>query len=208
MEMGMDLHEALTQISEIRQQVARTETFRGYRAAPVAFSGVLAWTGALVQYAYMQSPSTDLRNYLSLWAGAALLSIAATGIFVFLHCWQSRLTLTRSNTALAVGQFVPSVVAGGLLMFVLYYHAPECLWMLPGLWSMLFSLGIFASWRLLPKATIWVGLHYLVAGVFCLMLAQGEYAFSPWAMALPFGVGQFFAAAILYWTLERAHGER
>src|SRR5437870_2077578 len=38
----MDLQEALSQISEIRQQVARSETFRGYRAAPVAFSGVVA----------------------------------------------------------------------------------------------------------------------------------------------------------------------
>ena len=42
----MDLHEALTQISEIRQQVARTETFRGYRAAPVAFSALIACVAA------------------------------------------------------------------------------------------------------------------------------------------------------------------
>jgi hypothetical protein len=26
--------------------------------------------------------------------------------------------------------------------------------------------------------------------------------FSPWAMGLPFGVGQFFAAGVLYRTLE------
>jgi hypothetical protein len=93
------------------------------------------------------------------------------------------------------------------LACVLLYHAPECLWMLPGLWSILFSLGIFASWRLLPKPTFWVAVHYLIAGIGCLMLAKGEHAFSPWAMALPFGVGQLLAAGILYWTLERPHGE-
>src|SRR5271155_5338683 len=75
MERDMDLREALTQISEIRQQVARTETFRGYRAAPVAFSGVVAWTAALCQYAWMPSPANDPLAYLSLWVGAALLSM-------------------------------------------------------------------------------------------------------------------------------------
>jgi hypothetical protein len=212
METGMDLHEALTQISEIRQQVARTETFRGYRAAPVAFSGLVAWIAAFYQSSSMQSPTMqspagELQGYLGLWVGAALLSMVVTGLYMFVHCWQSRLALTRSNTALALGQFVPSVVAGGLLTSVLFYHAPECLWMLPGLWSVLFSLGIFASYRLLPKATFWVGVHYMASAVFCLILGHGDYAFSPWAMALPFGVGQFLAAGILYWTLERPHGE-
>ncbi len=204
----MDLHEALTQISEIRQQVARTETFRGYRAAPVAFSGLVAWTAALFQYAVMPAPTAHLPAYVSLWVGAALLSMFVTGLYMFLHCWQSRLALTRSNTALAVGQFVPCTVAGGLLTCALFYHAAESLWMLPGLWSILFSLGIFASMRLLPRATFWVGVHYLAAGIFCLILAQGDDAFSPWAMALPFGIGQFMAAGILYWTLERCHGEK
>jgi hypothetical protein len=207
MEKGMDLREALTQISEIRQQVARTQTFRGYRAAPVAFSGVVAWIAAFCQFQWMPAPASDLGGYVALWVGAAFLSVVVTGLFMWLHCWQSRLTLTRSNTALAVGQFLPCVVAGGLLAWVLFFHAHESVWMLPGLWSILFSLGIFASWRLLPKATFWVGVYYLIAGIGCLMFAQGEHAFSPWAMALPFGLGQLLAAGVLYWTLERPDGE-
>jgi hypothetical protein len=208
MEKGMDLHEALTQISEIRQQVARTETYRGYRAAPVAFSGVVAWTAAICQYYWIPAQTQDHTAYLALWAGAALLSVVVTGLFMWLHCWQSRLTLTRSYTALAIGQFVPCLAAGGLLMFVLANGAPEALWMMPGLWSILFSLGIFASWRLLPKATFWIAVYYLAAGLLCLMFAKEEYAFSPWAMALPFGIGQLLSAGILYWTLERPHGEK
>jgi len=204
----MDLHEALAQISEIRQQVARTETFRGYRAAPVAFSGGLAWIAAVFQAIYLPSPAGDLHAYLGLWVGAALLSMVVTGLYMFVHCWRSRLALTRSNTALALSQFLPCVVAGGLLTAVFYFHASDAVWMMPGLWSILFGLGVFASWRLLPKSTFWVGVHYLVAGVLCLILAQGEHAFSPWAMALPFGVGQLVAAGILYWTLERPHGEK
>ena len=41
----MELREALTQITEIRLQMARTEVFRGYRALPAAFSGGVALAG-------------------------------------------------------------------------------------------------------------------------------------------------------------------
>ena len=44
----------------------------------------------------------------------------------------------------------------------------------------------------------------LVLMVLCLIWARGPFEFSPLAMGLPFGVGQFLSAAILYWTLERS----
>jgi hypothetical protein len=199
----MDLQEALTQISEIRQHVARSETFRGYRAAPVAFSGVVACLAAAFQYTLIPQPADNLPVYLGLWIGAALLSIVVTGFTMYLYCKQSNSSLTRTNMRLAVGLFLPNVVAGGLVTIALYQQAPQCLWMLPGLWSTFFSLGIFASYRLLPKATFWVAVYYLIAGVLCLVWAKDDFAFSPWAMAVPFGVGQFLSAGILYWTLER-----
>jgi hypothetical protein len=80
--------------------------------------------------------------------------------------------------------------------------------MLPGLWSIFFSLGIFASYRLLPKATFWIGVFYMMAGILGLLWARDAFAFSPWAMGLSFGVGQLASAAILYWTLERNSDEQ
>lgn len=201
----MDLHEALTQISEIRQQVARTETFRGYRAAPVAFSALVACVAAALQPVLVPDPAAHFAAYLGLWIGAALLSMFVTGLAMIWHCKQSPSSLTIPNTILAVGQFLPSVVAGGLVTFVLFRHVPTAWWMLPGLWSMFFSLGIFASYRLLPKATFWIGVYYMTSGVLCLLWAHD---FSPWAMGLPFGVGQMMSAAILYWTLERKSDEQ
>jgi hypothetical protein len=203
----MDLREALTQIAEIRQQVAQTETFRGYRAAPVALSGVLAWVAAGLQAWLLPEPTNHLGAWLTLWIGAALCSLAITSVAIALHCWHARSALTRTLASLAVGQFVPCIVAGGLLTAVFWLHVPQALWMLPGLWAILFSLGIFASFRLLPRATFLVGIYYLAAGILCLAWAQNEHAFSLWAMALPFGIGQLLAAGILYWTLERPYGE-
>lgn len=207
----MDLHEALAQISEIREQVARTETFRGYRAAPVAFSGILACLAAALQDVLIADPAVNPAAYLGLWVGAALLSMIVTGIAMVIYCRKSTYSLSRHNTMLAVGQFLPSVVAGGLVTFVLFqqhdgqpYNALE---MLPGLWSIFFSLGIFASYRLLPKATFWIGVFYMLAGILSLLWARNDFAFSPWAMGVPFGIGQLLSAAILYWTLERKTDE-
>jgi hypothetical protein len=201
----MELREALTQISEIRRQVARTEVFRGYRALPVAFSGVLALTVALFQQVCLPDPSQHVHAYLSLWVGAALVSMLATGVEMVLHYRRSASPLARHMTLLAVGQFFPCIAVGGLLMCVLVGYAPESVWMLPGLWALLFSLGIFASYRLLPRPTYYVALFYMCAGTLCLTL--GPAALSPWAMGIPFGLGQLFAAAILYWTLERSDVE-
>lgn len=199
----MDLQEALSQISEIRQQVARSETFRGYRAAPVAFSGFVACLAAMFQYGLITDPAAQMTAYLSLWIGAALVSMFVTGVAMLWYCKQSTSSLSRANTKSAVGQFLPSVVAGGLVTVALFQQAPQSLWMLPGLWSIFFSLGIFASYRLLPKATFWIGVFYMTAGVLCLVWAKDDFAFSPWAMGVPFGLGQIMSAAILYWTLER-----
>ena len=197
----MDLREALTQISEIREQVARTEVFRGYRAVPVAFSGLLALATAAVQMLYLPYPADRPSAYIALWVGAAFVSMMATGLEIFVHHRHARSPMARQLTWLALRQFAPCLAAGGLVMVAVVTYAPDILWMLPGLWAMLFSLGIFASYRLLPKPTFWVALFYMIAGT--MLLTLREQALSPWTMGIPFGAGQLFAAAVLYWTLER-----
>jgi hypothetical protein len=203
----MELHEALAQISAIRTHIARTETFRGYRSATVGFSGLLALAGAAVQASWVPNPAADIRAYLILWVGIAGVCLVVVATELGWRCYVATSPLTREITWLAVKQFLPCIAAGGLLTCAMVRFAEEGLWMLPGLWAMLFSLGIFASCRLLPKATFWSGVYYLVAGVAALAFAQGDAAFSPWAMAGTFGLGQLLTAGILYYTLERPHAE-
>jgi hypothetical protein len=201
----MELREALTQITEIRLQLARTEVFRGYRAMPVAFSGVVALVAGLIQAATIADPITGLSAYLALWVGAAVVSAAAAGLEMMARARNATSPMTRELTWLALEQFCPSIVAGALLTIVLVRSVPESVWMLPGLWQIIYSLGIFASCRLLPRSTFWVAAFYLVSGLTVLALARGDAAMSPWAMALPFGAGQMLAATVLYRTLERDH---
>ena len=89
-----------------------------------------------------------------------------------------------------------------LLTVVVHRYADSALWMLPGLWQIIFSLGVFASCRSLPRGMFAVGVWYLAAGLATLALASAA-PFSPLAMAIPFSVGQFLMAFVLY----RATGE-
>jgi hypothetical protein len=202
----MQLDEALRQISDIRQQMARSEVFRGYRSMTVGFSGLLGLLAATVQVRWVPSPGSDLGRYLGLWLGVAAASSLVAGTEMY---WRARGTesrLARQRTLLAFEQFLPCVVAGALLTLCIYRSAPQVAWMLPGLWSLVYGLGVFASYRLLPRQVFWVGSYYVLCGCGCLLWGQGDSAFSPWQMGISFGGGQLLGAGILYWTLERIDG--
>ncbi len=200
----MELRDALAQISAIREHVARTETFRGYRSEIVAFSALVAAVAAGIQAIWLPDPRQAPTAWLALWIMAACICVFATGLEMAARHRRAASPWTARLTWLAIEQFLPSLIAGGLVTAALARFAPESLSLLPGLWAVLFSLGIFASCRLLPRATFWAGGYYLLAG--SLALASGEQALSPWAMLGCFGVGQALAATILYWFLERGDG--
>jgi len=72
--------------------------------------------------------------------------------------------------------------------------------MLPGLWAVIFSLGLFATHRLLPRAVFWVGMFYLACGAMALAGGRDGIALSPWTMGLPFVAGQLLMAALFYFA--------
>lgn len=201
----MELQDALTQISEIRQQMVRSQVFRGYRSMTVGFSGLVAAAAALWQHFQIPDAANHIHSYLELWIGAAAISATVAGAEMAWRAHRSKSRLQGQITLLAVEQFLPCLVAGAMLTYVLLHFSSPNLWMLPGLWAILFSLGGYASCRLLPRPMFWAAGYYLIAGLLCLVWGQGRAAFSPWAMGLTFGCGQMLTAAILYWTLERDH---
>jgi hypothetical protein len=201
----MELRDALESIATIRQQMAATEIFRGYRALPVAGSGVLALVAGFLQPLFIPHPQQSPGDYLFFWSVVAVLSIAFAGLAMILRDRLRGTSATRAVTWLAIGQFIPCLIAAAASTAVLFRVAPEVVWILPGLWQIFFSQGIFASSRLLPKPLIVAGIFYLLSGIAVLSLTHGEAAFAPWAMAVPFGLGQMLVAVLLYWTLERPH---
>lgn len=202
----MELHEALSQISEIRRQMARTAVFRGYRSATAAFTGCVAIAAAAAQSILIPDPVNNVKGYLTIWLVAALLGVAAAATEMIVRCVKSHSPLQKELTLQAAEQFVPCLVAGALLTLAMVIFTHGVTWLLPALWAVIFSLGVFASRRVLPGAIALVGGYYLMAGLVCIALSDRVPAYSPWTMALIFSPGQFLAAFVLWWTVEKDHG--
>jgi hypothetical protein len=193
-----ELRQALSEIHSIRSQVARGTEFRGYGPASIAVSGILALLVAAVQAQWMtKSAQSDLTIWLGVWAGTAAVSVLLTGIETFARARRVHVGLAREMVQSAVAQFLPAVMVGFLLTVVMMRTAVQECWMLPGLWELIFSLGVFASCRFLPRQMFAVGVWYLAAGLFCLAAGSTTRALSPWTMGIPFGVGQLLVAAVL-----------
>jgi hypothetical protein len=193
-----ELQQALSEIHSIRTQVAHGTEFRGYGPASIAASGILALLVAAAQTQWMaRSSKADLTLWLGVWAGTAVVSVFLTGLETFVRARRVHVGFAREMVQSAVAQFLPAVMVGFLLTVVMMRVAPEECWMLPGLWELIFSLGVFASCRFLPRQMFAVGVWYLAAGLFCLVAGSATHALSPWTMGIPFGVGQLLVAAVL-----------
>ena len=191
-----DLRDALAEIHLIRGHLARGAEFRGYGPRTLAATGVLALLSSAAQARWLAEPDRDINLYLTIWVATAALSLMIISVETVLRTRRVHSILAMEMIHSALEQFLPAIVGGLLLTVVLWRCAPHSLWMLPGLWQLLFSMGVFASCRFLPRQMFAVGVWYLVAGLICLALG-GARALSPWAMGLPFGIGQLLVAAVL-----------
>jgi hypothetical protein len=201
-----DFRQALAEINAIRTQVARDTQFRGYGPVTIAASGVLALLVAASQ-SLMNRDGSDFLSFLAVWVATAAISIALTATETIRRARRVHSGLANEMLQAAVEQFLPALIVGLLLTAVMLWSAPRELWMLPGLWQLLFSLGVFASCRFLPRQTMLVGIWYLIAGLTCLVVQSGTKSFSPWTMGIPFGVGQLLVAGVLHYGFEESNEE-
>jgi hypothetical protein len=199
-----ELRQALDDISAIRTQVARGTQFRGYGPLSVASSGVLALLVAGAESRWMAGSNYGLKSFLGVWIATAAVSVLLSALETIFRARRVHSGLAMEMIQAAVEQFLPCIVVGILLTVVLMRIAPQDSWMLPGLWEVMFSLGVFASCRFLPRQMFGVGAWYLAAGLVSLLVASGHHALSPWAMGIPFGIGQLLVAAVLRYGFEDA----
>ena len=202
----MDFPQALTQIEEIHQQIAKGEIYRGYRWAPVAASGLVGIAAAFVQGTAQSSSTPDA--FIQYWtlvaAIAALVGISEIAYNYVVHDDAS----ARRRTRKVVGQFLPAVAAAAVLTGTFKHLSPALVPVLPGVWAICFGLGTFASRPYLPGASDLVALYYFVAGAILLWTAPMAGPINHWTVGGTFGAGQLLAGAVLYWEFERRTGFR
>lgn len=197
-----DLYKALGDISSIRRQMASTTEFRGYGPATLATTGLFAILAAVAQALWLPDPAHRISAYLGVWVSTAVLSAALTGVQMYTRARRIHSGLSNEMLRMAVEQFLPSAAAGLLITIVLLRYAPFATWMLPGMWQVIFSLGIFSSCRFLPRPMLAAGAWYLLTGLSCLAMG-GNRALSPWTMGISYGAGQLLVAAILLFSTSQ-----
>jgi hypothetical protein len=192
-----NLYKALSEISAIRTQMARAVEFRGYGPATLAITGALAFVASIIQAHWVKDPTRDIAAYLVIWIVTAAVSLLIISIEAVTRAKRIHSGLAGELVHSAVEHFLPALVAGLMLTIVLVRRAPSNVWMLPGLWQVIFSLGVFSSCQSLPRPMFAVGVWYLAAGLTCLALGNAERALSPWSMGIAFGIGQLLVALVL-----------
>jgi len=201
-----DLNKALGDINSIRRQMARSTEFRGYGPATLAATGLFAVSAAVAQARWLPDPAAHIPFYMAIWISTAMVSASLIATQMYARTRRIHSGMADEMIRMAAEQFLPSAGAGALLTFVLFAYVPSALWMLPGLWQITFSLGVFASCRFLPRPMVAAGAWYLLTGLFCIALADSR-ALSPWTMGIPYGVGQLLVTAVLLSTRPETEDE-
>lgn len=201
-----DLNRALEDISSIRRQMAHGTEFRGYGPATLAVTGIFAILAAAVQAFWVPDPRNHTSSYLCIWIVTAFLSAVLIGFQTVTRAHRMHSGIANEMIYMAVEQFLPAAGTGALITLVIAQSAPSATWMLPGLWQLIFGLGVFSSCRFLPRAMVAAGMWYLLSGLACISLGDSR-AFSPWAMGVSYGAGQFLAAGVLFCAAQGARDE-
>lgn len=214
----MNLHQALSDISEIKAQLERTQSHRGFRSLATVLSGFVAVGTSTILNRCTGSFRAD--HFVEVWIVVALIAImlAVSEMLIRTKLSSSNLHWTMHKN---LGQqFAPALLVGGVITWYLcgqrlpffyslndpnlpLHWAADLKHLLPGVWGMLYGLGIVACVQHLPAAARWIALWFIVGGVICLVLDQHSTFRLNQQMAILFGGGQVLLGAVLFWNMER-----
>jgi len=197
----MEIDKALEQLEEIHNHVQRSEVYRGYRSIFTAALGFVALAAA-----YLQPKFVELDHPLSFvyfWVTVGVINFLLPSCQILFHYVIYETSLERKKTRLAVGQFLPCLFAGAFLTFAICKTSEAFIVFLPGLWSILFGMGVYASKPYLPGVIHWMAASFFMGGMVLLALVPSGESLSPWGMGLNFSLGLIVGACILYFNLER-----
>jgi hypothetical protein len=202
-----ELNRALADILEIRSQIAAGTAFRGYGPTTIAATGVIGMLTAALQAVRPDIFAGTPKRFAVCWIAASM--ICAVAVRIEMQGRSRRLHSRLADTMInqAIEQFMPAGAASLFLPLFLLKFAAQEMWIMPGLWQIFVSLGIFASVRSLPRPMALAGGWYFVSGFVCLLWASATKSLSPWLMGVPFFAGQMLMAAILHLSSQSTANE-
>jgi hypothetical protein len=157
----MEVRDALDQLDRIHDQLTKGEVYRGFRVPAVALVGCLGLLAAAGQGWVVEPGAAGafVWYWSAIGAAGALVGFgAAVRSYLFRED-----DFERRRTRRVMGQFLPCVLAGGMLTVALA-HTNGFVPLLPGAWALVFGLGVVAVRPHLPRALGLVGVGYVLTG--------------------------------------------
>lgn len=193
-----DIERALSEISDIRSQLAANTRFRGYAPEAVAMLGFLSLGIMLAQLVWPESLAASNRQQVLILI-AVLVASAVT---------MATEAITRARKqhggmagAMLKGMYraqLPICLVGAAVGVVLFAHEHDLIWILPGMWQMLVGVVSFNSYSTMPKAIVWPAAWFVISGAAVMWLAGQEGHLTPLLVGVPFTVGYLSIAWILH----------
>ncbi|WP_062117687.1 hypothetical protein [Aureimonas sp. AU40] len=200
-----ELKDALADIEAIRRRMAAGTVFRGFGPLALGATALVALATATLQSVF--PPGTPLAFFVA-WIVAAILCAALIAAETVVRTGRTHGGLADAMLHQAIQHFLPAGVAGGVFAAVIGRFSPDSAWLIPGLWQVLVGLGVFAAAPSLPKGAVLGAAWYFVCGFgVMMMMAARPGELSPWAMALPFAIGQTILALVVRRAAENGYDE-
>lgn len=197
----MEISKAVNQISEIHKHLAKSEIFYGYKPKTLLIVGIIAFLIAAIQTWWIIPVSNII--FLVQWLVTGTIIAIIIGGNIIYNYLKSGSNFEIHQMSKVFLQFVPNMIAGFIITGVMLLLESSAIVFLPGIWAILFSLGIFSMRPYLPRMVGYVALFYLIAGAVLLYIVRYNLSFSPWGMGLTFGTGHIFASLILRLNIKR-----
>lgn len=202
----MNLNRALSDIAQIRAQLDRAEAYRGFRSLTVGLSAIFVVAGGCVQRIWIEYPEQQPLLFLKIWIVVAILSATACTIEMLVRNRISGNPLTEKLHRSLICRTLPAIFVGFVMTLAATNVSVEqdlLLRFLPGLWAMLYGLGLWACGSALPRLAHLATGFFLLGGSIAILTAANGVAAHPSQMVYLFAVGQILLAGALYWKVER-----
>ena len=220
----MNLHRALSEISEIKAQLDRTQSHRGFRSLATLLSAFVVVAMAI--FLNRWATNVSVSQFINAWALVAAVSVAFAATEMKVRATMGDANLNWKMHSNLARQLLPSLVVGTAMTIIFSGNQwpffsevtpglSESLGsesalsrhnLLPAVWAMVYGLGLVACVQHLPNAARWVAAWFIVGGIACMVLEHHSMDRLNLQMAILFGGGQVLLGAILFWNMERHSG--
>ncbi|MDZ4850720.1 MAG: hypothetical protein SGI77_15645 [Pirellulaceae bacterium] len=194
----MNAQQAIDDIREIGEILARARHTSCIRATPIAGTALVAIIAASLAGFALEPMFPGEASFVRYWFVVACLNALIVAVDLGVRYWNTDSELQRGTTRIAIYQFAPCLFIGGFATLCLLPTGEQPSSLLPGLWCIIISLGLFATLNNAPPAMIFPAAFYAIVGGLFWRFDEWTVGLGSWSMGLAFGIGQLWTAAVLW----------